>query len=186
MRQIAVCAHRGASEGRRPGTLESFRRAAESRFDYVEFDVRRLADGALVAFHDPACNGRVLSGLTLDELQGEAGYAVPRVEDVMTAMRGLTKAHIDLKEPGYESRVLALANTILGPGSYVVTTLEDGMVVTIKRLSPGVRVGLSLGRDLAGERLWTRASVRVSELFPSGGCAPAGPTSSRSTTGSPA
>jgi glycerophosphoryl diester phosphodiesterase len=42
MGQIAVCAHRGASTGNRPGTLESFRRAAESRFDHVEFDVRRL------------------------------------------------------------------------------------------------------------------------------------------------
>jgi glycerophosphoryl diester phosphodiesterase len=166
MRQIAVCAHRGASEGRRPGTLESFRRAAESRFDYVEFDVRRLVDGALVAFHDPACNGRDLSGLTLDDLSQEAGYAVPLVEEVMTALRGLTRAHIDLKEPGYERRVLALADAILGPGSYVVTTLEDGMIVTIKRDFPGVRAGLSLGRGLGGARLWTRARVRMSELFP--------------------
>jgi glycerophosphoryl diester phosphodiesterase len=166
MRQIAMCAHRGASEGCRPGTLESFRRAAEGPSDYVEFDVRRLADGALAAFHDPACNGRGLSGLTLDDLRREAGYAVPRVEDVMTALRGLTRAHIDLKEPGYEPRVLALADAVLGPGSYVVTTLEDGMIVTIKRDFPGVRVGLSLGRDLTGEPLWTRARVRMSELFP--------------------
>ena len=161
-----MCAHRGASEGRRSGTLESFRRAAESHFDYVEFDVRRLADGALAAFHDPACNGRALSSLTLDDLSREAGYAVPLVEEAMTAVRGLTRAHIDLKEPGYESRVLALADSILGPSSYVVTTLEDGIIVTIKRDFPGVRVGLSLGRGLAGERLLARARVRMSEVFP--------------------
>ena len=166
MRQIAVCAHRGASAGSRPGTLESFRRAAESGFDYVEFDVRRLADGALAAFHDPVCDGRGLSVLTLGDLRREARYAVPLVEEVMMAIRGLTKAHIDLKEPGYESQVLALADTILGTDSYVVTTLEDGMIVRIKRDFPGVRVGLSLGRDLTGERLWTRARVRTSELFP--------------------
>jgi glycerophosphoryl diester phosphodiesterase len=166
MRHTAVCAHRGASNGRRPGTLESFRRAAESGFDYVEFDVRRLADGALAVFHDPACNGRALSGFTLDDLSQEADYAVPLVEDVMTALRGLTRAHIDLKEPGYESRVLALADAILGPAAYVVTTLDDAVIVTIKRGFPGVRVGLSLGRDLAGEPLRTWACVRVSELFP--------------------
>jgi glycerophosphoryl diester phosphodiesterase len=166
MRKIAVCAHRGASEGSRPGTLESFRRAAESRSDYVEFDVRRLADGALVAFHDPACNGMALSGLTLDGLRQEAGYAVPQIEEVMTALRGLTRAHIDLKEPGYETRVLALADAVLRPGYYVVTTLEDGIIATIKRDFPGVRAGLSLGRSLAGRPPWARARVRMSELFP--------------------
>lgn len=166
MRHIAVCAHRGASGEGPQGSLESFRRAAEMRFDYVEFDVRRLSDDTLVAFHDPDCNGRRLRGLTLGELRSEAGYAVPLVESVMAALHGLTKAHIDLKEPGYEDRVFALADTILGTGAYLVTSLEDGMVAGIKRDFPGVRVGLSLGRDLSGHPQWTRARVRLSELFP--------------------
>ena len=48
----------------------------------------------------------------------------------------------------------------------MVTTLEDGIIATIKRDFPGVRVGLSLGRDLTGQPPWTRARVRMSELFP--------------------
>ena len=54
MRKIAVCAHRGASEGGPAGHAGVVPARGGGRFDYVEFDVRRLADGALVAFHDPA------------------------------------------------------------------------------------------------------------------------------------
>jgi glycerophosphoryl diester phosphodiesterase len=163
----AVCAHRGGSEDARPGTLEAFAGAASQGFDYVEFDVRRLHDGALVAFHDHKCGGRPLRDMTLPELRGAAGYSVPLVEEVMAALAGRAKAHIDLKEPGYEARVVALADALLGPGTYVMTTLEDGMVATIKRDFPAVRVGLSLGRGLAGERRpWVLVKVRTSELFP--------------------
>jgi glycerophosphoryl diester phosphodiesterase len=165
-RQWAVCAHRGGSEGAPPGTLEAFRRAAESRFDYVEFDVRRLRDGTLVAFHDASCDGRSLRDLALPELRHQAGYDVPRVEDVMDVLRGLAKAHIDLKEEGYEAEIVALADSLLGRGEYVVTTLEDDVIARIKRGSPDVRAGLSLGRNLATERLRVRLKVRLSELFP--------------------
>jgi glycerophosphoryl diester phosphodiesterase len=43
----AISAH-----GPRTGTIEVFANALETGAEYVEFDVRRTADGELAAFHD--------------------------------------------------------------------------------------------------------------------------------------
>lgn len=164
---VLIGAHRGGAEEATPGTLEAFQRAAERGFDYVEFDVRRLADGELVAFHDPDCNGRPLRALILAELRREAGYPVPLVEEVMGALRSRARAHIDLKESGYEADVVALADALLGAGSYVMTSLEDLVIAGLERDFPAVRAGLSLGRDLAGMRNpAARLRIRAAELFP--------------------
>jgi glycerophosphoryl diester phosphodiesterase len=39
--------------GPRTGTIEAYARALETGAEYVEFDIRRTADGELAAFHDP-------------------------------------------------------------------------------------------------------------------------------------
>ena len=47
-----VIGHRGASAARPENTVEAFRHAAELGADWVELDVRRTADDALVVHHD--------------------------------------------------------------------------------------------------------------------------------------
>src|SRR5438309_8341829 len=49
---VAVSAHAGHSvRGKSPAT-EAYRDAVAANADYVELDIRRTADGELVAFHD--------------------------------------------------------------------------------------------------------------------------------------
>ena len=79
----------------------------------------------------------------------------------MALMAGRLIGHLDLKETGYEEDVVALATSILGPGNFVVTTLEDASVAAIKRAFPEVRTALSLGRSL-------RATCRAASGRPSG------------------
>jgi glycerophosphoryl diester phosphodiesterase len=53
----AISAH-----GPRTGTIETHVRALETGAEYVEFDIRRTADGELAAFHDPRTRqGEVLA-----------------------------------------------------------------------------------------------------------------------------
>ena len=110
--------------------------------------------------------GPLVADLEYQELCDHLRYVVPRVDEVMALLAGRVTGHLDLKETGYESEVVALASSILGPGNFVLTTLEDASVATIKRSFPGVRTALSLGRSLRGvpRRRW--AAVRHSELFP--------------------
>ncbi len=57
----AISAH-----GPRSGTIEAYAMALETGAEYVEFDIRRTADGELAAYHDPRTRqGEVLAAIRL-------------------------------------------------------------------------------------------------------------------------
>jgi glycerophosphoryl diester phosphodiesterase len=158
----AISAH-----GPRTGTIEVYANALETGAEYVEFDIRRTADGELAAFHDARTSqGDALAAISYSRLCELAGYPVPRVAEVMAAIAGKATGHLDLKDTGGEDRAVEMALDILGPGNFVVTTLEDQSVAAIKARFPSVPVALSLGRDLDEVPRSRRASTRLSELRP--------------------
>jgi glycerophosphoryl diester phosphodiesterase len=158
----AISAH-----GPRTGTIEVYANALETGAEYVEFDIRRTADGELAAFHDARTSqGDALAAISYSRLCELAGYPVPRVAEVMAAIAGKATGHLDLKDTGGEDKVVEMALDILGPGNFVVTTLEDQSVAAIKARFPSVPVALSLGRDLDEVPRSRRASTRLSELRP--------------------
>jgi glycerophosphoryl diester phosphodiesterase len=125
--------------------------------DYVELDIRRTADGELVAVHDADTpDGHLVAALPYARLCDLAGAEVPRVRDILALIRGRARGHLDLKVTGGEEELVRLALDILGPGQFVVTTAEDSSVAAIRSRftdPDAVPVALSLGR-------------RVSELRP--------------------
>ena len=158
----AISAH-----GPRAGTIEAYARALETGAEYVEFDIRRTADSELAAFHDPCTRqGDALAAMSYSRLCELAGYPVPRVADVMQLIAGKATGHLDLKDTGGEETVVEMALDILGPGNFVVTTLEDESVAAIKARFPAVPAALSLGRDLNEVPRAAWAATRLSELFP--------------------
>ena len=158
----AISAH-----GPRTGTIEAYADALETGAEYVEFDIRRTADGELAAFHDARTSpGDPLAVISYARLCALAGYPVPRVAEVMATIAGKATGHLDLKDTGGEEQVVELALDILGPGNFVVTTLEDQSVAAIKARFPAVPAALSLGRDLDEVPRSRRAATRLSELFP--------------------
>ena len=158
----AISAH-----GPRTGTIEVYANALETGAEYVEFDIRRTADGELAAFHDARTSqGDPLAAISYSRLCELAGYPVPRVTEVMAAIAGKATGHLDLKDTGGEDTVVEMALDILGPGNFVVTTLEDQSVAAIKARFPSVPVALSLGRDLDEVPRSRRAATRLSELRP--------------------
>jgi glycerophosphoryl diester phosphodiesterase len=158
----AVSAH-----GPRAGAIDAYVHALETGAEYVEFDIRRTADGELAAFHDARTRqGEALAAISYGRLCEQAGYEVPRVADVMALIAGKAIGHLDLKDTGGEERVVELALDLLGPGRFVVTTLEDESVAAVKARYPGVPAALSLGRDLAGVPRTRWAATRYGELRP--------------------
>ncbi|GAA0652826.1 hypothetical protein GCM10009535_34020 [Streptomyces thermocarboxydovorans] len=145
----AVSAHQGGSERTAPATREAYEDAVAAGADYAELDVRRTADGVFVVHHDArVCgDGPPLSTLTHAELCARAGRPVPVVEEILQLIAGRLLAHLDLKETGHERELIDRAVALLGPDGFVATTLEDRSVAAITAAFPGVRTGLSLGRD---------------------------------------
>jgi glycerophosphoryl diester phosphodiesterase len=139
----AVSAHRRDVDG-----AAGLHRAVASGADYVEIDVRRTADGALVVHHDRTVAGVPLSRCTLARLRELAPRPVPLVGEALELISGRARAHIDLKERGCEHEAVALALEIFEPGRLVVTTREAVSAALVKKAFPDVPVALSVGRGL--------------------------------------
>lgn len=163
---VAVSAHRGGGESHPEGTWEAYRSAAATGAEYVEFDVRRLADGELVCYHDPRAGGRPLRALSYPQLCAEVGFPVPTVAGVAAEIAGTAAGHVDLKETGYEDEVVRLLRELLGEDGLVVTSLEDVSIARISRDFPRVRTALSLGRGRAEIARGRLVHTRLRELLP--------------------
>jgi glycerophosphoryl diester phosphodiesterase len=137
---VAISAHRAGE------TPEAYEAAAAAGADYVEIDVRRTADGELVAHHDDHAGGLRLARATYRELCAAAGRAVPRLCDVLAAIAGRSKAQLDLKETGCERGAMAMAADVLSPAGVVVTSRYPESIAIAKREFAGMRAALSLGR----------------------------------------
>jgi glycerophosphoryl diester phosphodiesterase len=155
-----VSAHAGA-DGEEILGLTHYESGISTGADYVEVDVRRTADGVLVAHHDPVVKGRTLNRVTYSELRKLAS-SIPRVTDVIQLAKGRVRLHVDIKDAAVERSVLALLGDVLDSDGFIVTSLDDDVVATVKTLWPQVRAGLSIGRDDPSPLLRTR----LSELRP--------------------
>jgi glycerophosphoryl diester phosphodiesterase len=111
-RKIIVIAHRGANRFAPENTLPAFKKAIELGCDYVELDVRRTKDGALVLMHDRTVDGKTnghgaVEDLTLDEIraldagikrgQEWAGTKVPTFDEALAVCNGRIKVYVDNK-----------------------------------------------------------------------------------------
>lgn len=94
---VRVIAHRGASAAAPENTIEAFNLARELGADWVELDVRRTADGAMVIHHDDRLpDGRVIVELSRHELPEH----VCDLADALDACAGMS-VNIEIKNfPG--------------------------------------------------------------------------------------
>ena len=171
-RETLVSAHRGGVGHARhlSNTLEGLRFACSTGAAFVEFDVQRLRDGALVLFHDDRVRLRgarvPVGSLTLPELQ--AGAPVVRYEEALALLAEHGKgAHVDLKfhtdDGSVEVELARAAADVLGAEHVIVTTGHDATVAAVRAWSreqhPELLVGLTIGRLPAGRLLRRRPGL---------------------------
>jgi glycerophosphoryl diester phosphodiesterase len=147
-RRPAISAHRGGSEDAPAQTWEAFRAALAHGAEHVEFDVRRCADGVLVAYHHARAGrtGAAVGQLRYPQLCAQVGHEVPRVAELMPFLGPHTVGHVDLKEVGYEADVVTQALDAFGLDRFLVSSREETSLRAIQRFDPTVRTALSLGQ----------------------------------------
>jgi glycerophosphoryl diester phosphodiesterase len=181
--RVLVSAHRAGWGGdpARENTREALAEVAASGVDYVELDVRRLADSTLVLSHEPwvCVDGQhlPLARLSAGELRAVAP-SVLLLGEGLDLLGGRVGAHLDLKLSGSgpgEVRqasvaAAALAVARLGPSAVLVTT---GRLAAARATRDWARaegldvpVALSVGGSVAGHPLGTQLRMRREQLFP--------------------
>lgn len=160
-----IIAHRGASAlCDHENTIESFQIAINIGADYAEFDIRRTKDHKLIVFHNPDFDGTPICELTyatLCEKTAKENYRVPLLEEVLALCSGKIKLDIELKESGYERRVVNLVKKYYPSyNDYMMKSFIDKTVARIKELDPNIKAGLLLGKANATFRR------RLHEYFP--------------------
>lgn len=164
----AISAHRGGVELAAGGSLAAYRGALAAGAEYAEFDVRRTADGTLVAFHDARTGwGRAVGRTSYRRLCELAGHEVLRVADLLPLLAGHAVGHLDLKDAAGAAAIVAAAIDLLGPAGLVVTTGDTAVAAALKHRFPTVPVGVTIGGDaaealrFAGHRLRGRPVSRL-------------------------
>lgn len=176
---VLLSAHRCGAGG--DPDLENTRPALERALtlgvEYVEFDVHRCGDGALVLFHDDwlwiGGQRHWIREVTVDMLSAQSEHFL-RYEEALEILAGRARAHLDLKfsSPGGVAEVAAVGRAVelLGAENLVVTTLDDRSVRAVRNWADEealpLLVGLSLGRGVRGLPWRVQARIRISELRP--------------------
>jgi len=145
----AIIAHRGASAlATHENTLEAFQIAINLQADFAEFDIRRTKDHQLIAFHNPDLNGTDIRQLTYGEIcriTGTHGYRVPLLQEVLELCRGKIKLDIELKETGYEQKIIDLVERYYDYSDYMMKSFIDRSVLRIKEIDPNIKARLLIG-----------------------------------------
>lgn len=144
-----VIAHRGASHAAVDNSVEAFELAIVEGADLIEFDIRRLGDDRLVAFHDPTAGGRSLRDLTHAELTELVGHRPPLLEEILSLARGRIGVDVELKEEDHVDRVLSAVRAQLPAAEVMVTSFLPSAVAQVRRRWPEVRAGLLLAAGQA-------------------------------------
>jgi glycerophosphoryl diester phosphodiesterase len=158
---VAVTAHRGASLHAPENSMSAFRAAYEAGTSYVELDVQRTRDGALVVIHDGdlmrmAGDPRKVKDLALAEIESidigrkrgpqYAGEHVPTLAEVIDYARGRFRINIELKynvpDPQLAAAVVALLREQQFLDQVVITSLDHAALRQVEQLQPSLETGL--------------------------------------------
>ena len=138
-KDIKIIAHRGgAGMGGTENTLDAFENAIQLGVDMVEFDVRKTLDNKLVVYHDSQIEGRAISETSYEELQSIAeknGFRIPTFLEVIKLCHNRVFMDIEIKETGYEYRIVKIVNKLLDYNEYSIKSFFYITFFQIKKWS---------------------------------------------------
>jgi glycerophosphoryl diester phosphodiesterase len=142
--------HRGARAYEPENTLRSFRKALEIGVDAIEFDVRKNRDNHIVVIHDAdvkrTTNGKgLVADLTLKEikeLSTEKSEKIPTLEEALELLDNKVKILIELKEQGYEEKVLSTIHSKKVEKNVIIASFLEPALAKTRELDKQIETGL--------------------------------------------
>jgi glycerophosphoryl diester phosphodiesterase len=144
--------HRGARAYEIENTVASFRRAIEMGVNALELDVRLSKDGKLVISHDDNLKkvfgkDMPVNEATLEELKDSTGRNMVTLEEALEFIGGkVAKILVELKETGYEERVLDVLKRRRIEQQVIVTSFHGDALRNVRKRDGKIDTGLIYAR----------------------------------------
>jgi glycerophosphoryl diester phosphodiesterase len=132
-----IVGHRGSPKRIPENTIASFDEAIRAGADGFETDLRRLADGTAVLFHDDDLVEEEIESLTLAQCV-ERGLALTRVSD-LARYAGRTKMILEVKRAGWEETLLEHVSA--WPDT-VIASFDHSVLMTMRKLGATMPLGM--------------------------------------------
>ena len=165
-KKFYVVAHRGASGlVEFENTLESYQKAIDLHCDGIECDIRKTKDDVIIMSHDPNIKDMIIKDHTyqeLNEYSTSIGYHLPTLIETLQLVKGKIMIDIEIKEEGYEEKILNEILSVLNVDEFYVRSFYDNAIKKIYDLNNSVKTKLLTG--LAHLKPVIR--TRYSEVFP--------------------
>ena len=140
--------HRGAKAYEVENTIESFNKAVGLGANAIELDVRRSKDRELIVCHDDNLK-RVfgidlsVSGATLPELKKSSeGRMITLAEALHSVGKTVNKILVELKETGYEEKVLGEVNKAKLEDRVIIVSFHEEALAAVRKLNGDIETGL--------------------------------------------
>ncbi len=150
-RKFILTGHRGAKALAPENTLPSFFKALECGATGIEFDVRVTADGVPVVVHDDELDRVAGVSLRVSEASYRElskvkvqGARIPTLREVLAMAKGRLYVDIEVKVPGVEEEVVEALHELEMVDEAIVTSFLPAPLEKIKKLDPGIDVGILL------------------------------------------
>lgn len=154
-RRLRIYGHRGDRRRALENTPEAFSHALAEGADGIEVDVRRLADGAIVLFHDDEVAGIPAERYTFAELS----IAWPGLVklDCLRGLHGHPELILEIKRRGFARE---LVDTVAGIEHVVIGSFDHRLVAELAELreqrSATFELGVIIAGNLVGGGRYTR------------------------------
>ncbi len=142
-----LLSHRVRGFSSADSSLAGVRAALAKGVRHIEIDIRRTRDGVVIACHDPfikAANGYVyVQHADWAELRSiSAGHELATLSDILRAFAAEapapTKLHLDIKETGFESALIAELQTLRLMSRVVIVSWIPEVLRACHRLAASV------------------------------------------------
>ncbi|WP_261305695.1 glycerophosphodiester phosphodiesterase [Paenibacillus andongensis] len=160
-----VTAHRGSSAITPENTLRSFRQAIIDRAGIAELDVQETADGVVMVMHDDnafrttGINKNMWEVTSSELMEASAGSwfspefqneRVPTLEEVLRLAKDHIKLNIEMKNNGHGKLLAEKTVDLIQSHGFekecTVTSFDDKLLHTVKKLNPLIKTGLIVGQ----------------------------------------
>ena len=160
---MLILGHRGNPLVLRENTLASIESALQAGADGFETDLRSLADGTVVLFHDDEIGDVRVESLTFEALRSRT--AVDCASGLST-VAGETLAVLEVKRRGWEDRLIDLVGTW---ENVTISSFDHELIVRLAKLRDSRQLRFQLGIIYSGYLVGPAAyarSVAADWVFP--------------------